>query len=90
MLYCTCPDYITNTDMLDLENALPNELDMIESSGTWGSIPETQRPPATGPGPGQQNGALDSELRQHIQQQQQLSHHLLQQAVSNLQNNSLN
>lgn len=62
--------------MFDLENDLPDDL---LSSGSWGSATESTKPPATGPGPGQQNGALDSELRQHVQQQQQLSHHLMQQ-----------
>lgn len=65
--------------MFDLENDLPDDL---LSSGSWGSATESAKPPATGPGPGQQNGALDSELRQHVQQQQQqLSHHLIQQQV---------
>lgn len=63
--------------MFDLENDLPDDL---LSSGSWGSATESAKPPATGPGPGQQNGALDSELRQHVQQQQ-LSHHLIQQQV---------
>lgn len=63
--------------MFDLENDLPDDL---LSSGSWGSATESAKPPATGPGPGQQNGALDSELR-HVQQQQQLSHHLIQQQV---------
>lgn len=61
--------------MFDLENDLPDDL---LSSGSWGSATESTKPPATGPGPGQQNGALDTELRQHVQQQQ-LSHHLIQQ-----------
>lgn len=64
--------------MFDIENDLPDDL---LSSGSWGSATESTKPPATGPGPGQQNGALDSELRQHVQQQQQLSHHLIQQQV---------
>jgi len=65
--------------MFDLENDLPDDL---LSSGSWGSTTESTKPPATGPGPGQQNGALDTELRQHVQQQQQqLSHHLIQQQV---------
>jgi len=63
--------------MFDIENDLPDDL---LSSGSWGSATESTKPPATGPGPGQQNGALDSELRQHVQQQQ-LSHHLIQQQV---------
>ena len=62
--------------MFDLENDLPEEL---LQTGTWGSTTESAKPPATGPGPGQQNGALDSDLR-HVQQQQ-LSHHLIQQQV---------
>lgn len=69
---------MTNTDMFDLENELPEDL---LSSGSWGSTTESAKPPATGPGPGQQNGALDNELRQHVQQQQ-LSHHLIQQQVN--------
>lgn len=67
--------------MFDLENDLPDDL---LSSGSWGSATESTKPPATGPGPGQQNGALDSELRQHVQQQQQLSHHLIQQQVCSI------
>lgn len=77
-LFRSFSDYITNTEMFDLENDLPDDL---LSSGSWGSATESTKPPATGPGPGQQNGALDSELRQHVQQQQQLSHHLIQQQV---------
>lgn len=72
-------DYITNTDMFDLENDLPDDL---LTPGSWGSATESSKPPATGPGPGQQNGTLENELR-HVQQQQQqqLSHHLIQQQV---------
>ena len=67
---------MTNTDMFDLENDLPDDL---LSSGSWSSVTENVKPPATGPGPGQQNGTIESELRivQH-QQQQQISHHLMQ------------
>lgn len=66
--------------MFDLENDLPDDL---LTTASWGSATESTKPPATGPGPGQQNGALDSELRQHVQQQQQqqLSHHIIQQQV---------
>lgn len=71
--------------MFDLENELPEDL---LSSGSWGSTTESAKPPATGPGPGQQNGALDNELRQHVQQQQ-LSHHLIQQQVRYLLRNLL-
>lgn len=68
--------------MFDLENDLPDDL---LSSGSWGSATESAKPPATGPGPGQQNGALDADLRQHVQQQQQqLPHHLIQQQVGSI------
>nr|CAD7407320.1 unnamed protein product [Timema cristinae] len=78
----TAADLFTNTDMFDLENDLPDEL---MSSGTWGNAiepPTSNKPPATGPGPGSggglQNGTLDQ------QQQQQLSHHIVQQQGKSL------
>ena len=76
-------DFISNTDMFDLENDLPDDL---LSSGSWGSVTESTKPPATGPGPGQQNGAMETDLR-HNQlqpQQQQISHHLIQQQVKSV------
>lgn len=65
--------------MFDLENDLPDDL---LATSSWPSANDNAKPPppATGPGPGQQNGALDSELSRQIQQQQ-LQHHLIQQQV---------
>lgn len=57
--------------MFDLENDLPDELN---SWGTTSDAPPSNKPPATGPGPGQmQNGGMDPGPDQRLQ------HHLMQQ-----------
>ncbi|XP_072396537.1 histone lysine acetyltransferase CREBBP isoform X3 [Diabrotica undecimpunctata] len=75
------------SNMLDLENDLPDEL---MSSSPWGSISDnmtSSKPPAQGPGPGSlQNGIdnTDSSLRQQMQ-----LNHLLQQSNKGLAGNTL-
>ncbi|CAH1390893.1 unnamed protein product [Nezara viridula] len=65
-------DIFSSTDMFDLENDLPDELN---SWGTTSDAPPSSKPPATGPGPGQiQNGAIES-------QDQRMQHHLLSQGA---------
>lgn len=76
-------DVLSNMDMFDLENDLPDEL---MSSSTWGLGNDHMagnKPPAQGPGPGGIQNGVDgpdgSQLRQ-----MHLNHHLMQQQVSNL------
>ncbi|XP_028149092.1 CREB-binding protein isoform X2 [Diabrotica virgifera virgifera] len=75
------------SNMLDLENDLPDEL---MSSSPWGSLSDnmtSSKPPAQGPGPGSlQNGIdnTDSSLRQQMQ-----LNHLLQQSNKGLAGNTL-
>lgn len=74
-------DVLSNMDMFDLENDLPDEL--MSSGNSWGMVSDplgNSKPPPHGPGPGNlQNGvdAADGALRQ----QMQLNHHLLQQVL---------
>lgn len=81
-------EFLTNTDMFDLENDLPDEL---MTSSSWGATASdaSGKPPATGPGPGMQNGGLNPQdaaaiQRQHVVPQQQLSHHIMPVSCSNL------
>lgn len=73
-------DVLSNMDMFDLENDLPDEL--MSSGGSWGMVSDpmgNNKPPAQGPGPGMQNGVENSDNANNLRQQMQLSHHLLQQ-----------
>jgi E1A/CREB-binding protein len=53
VLFFVLTDLFSNTDMLDLENDLPDEL---MSSGSWGSAESAKQPTGPGPGQGLQNG----------------------------------
>ncbi|KAF6199565.1 hypothetical protein GE061_007591 [Apolygus lucorum] len=65
--------------MFDLENDLPDEL-MNSSCNSWGTDAPSNKPPATGPGPGQaiQNGGMEPTPEQRLQ------HHLMQGAKNQL------
>ncbi|XP_014253868.1 CREB-binding protein isoform X3 [Cimex lectularius] len=66
-------DIFSSTDMFDLENDLPDELN---SWGSTSDAPPSNKPPATGPGPGSmQNGGIDPN------DQTRLQHHLIQQGA---------
>ncbi|KAF5302898.1 hypothetical protein FQA39_LY02078 [Lamprigera yunnana] len=74
-------DVLSNMDMFDLENDLPDEL--MSSGGSWGMVPDplgNNKPTAQGPGPGSlQNGVENTDGTNSLRQQMQLNHHLLQQ-----------
>ncbi|CAG9863013.1 unnamed protein product [Phyllotreta striolata] len=78
-------DGLSNMDMLDLENDLPDEL---MSSSPWGITDNmtNSKPPAQGPGPGLQNG-IDPTESNNLRQMQ--LNHLLQQTNKGLAANSL-
>ncbi|BET01961.1 Domain of Unknown Function (DUF902) [Nesidiocoris tenuis] len=67
------------SSMFDLENDLPDELNSCSSWGTTTDAP-SNKPPATGPGPGQQmqNGGMEPTADQRLQ------HHLMQGAKNQL------
>uniref|UniRef100_A0A1Y1MHP2 Uncharacterized protein n=1 Tax=Photinus pyralis TaxID=7054 RepID=A0A1Y1MHP2_PHOPY len=73
---------LSNMDMFDLENDLPDEL--MSSGGSWGMVSDplgNNKPPAQGPGPGGlQNGVENSDGTNSLRQMQ-LNHHLLQQVI---------
>uniref|UniRef100_A0A1Y1MJM8 histone acetyltransferase n=1 Tax=Photinus pyralis TaxID=7054 RepID=A0A1Y1MJM8_PHOPY len=75
---------LSNMDMFDLENDLPDEL--MSSGGSWGMVSDplgNNKPPAQGPGPGGlQNGVENSDGTNSLRQMQ-LNHHLLQQVIGN-------
>ncbi|XP_057659426.1 CREB-binding protein isoform X6 [Diorhabda carinulata] len=76
-------DVLSNMDMLDLENDLPDEL---MSSSPWGSISDNMtstKPPAQGPGPGSLQNGIDNTDSNNLRQQMQLNH-LLQQSNKGL------
>lgn len=65
---------LSNVNMLDLENDLPDEL---ISSSPWGLTDNMGKPPAQGPGPGgMQNGIENADGTNHRQMQ---LNHILQQ-----------
>lgn len=78
-----CADVLSNMDMFDLENNLPDEL--MSSGASWGLTTDNignAKPPAQGPGPGgMQNGIENADGNTTLRQQIQLSH-ILQQQVS--------
>lgn len=77
-------DVLSNMDMFDLENDLPDEL--MSSGASWGLSDNigNPKPPAQGPGPGGiQNGIENADANTTLRQQIQLSH-MLQQQVSSL------
>ncbi|KAL3266918.1 hypothetical protein HHI36_011068 [Cryptolaemus montrouzieri] len=82
-------DVLSNMDMFDLENNLPDEL---MSSTSWGIADNlgTSKPPAQGPGPGSmQNGldATDNTANTNLRQMQ--LNHILQQNKQSLVGNAL-
>lgn len=74
-------DVLSNMDMFDLENDLPDEL---ISSG-WGNLANEHmagnKPPAQGPGPGAMHNGVDTQDGSQALRQMQINHHLLQQQV---------
>lgn len=74
-------DVLSGIDIFGLEDNLPDEL---VSSNSWGEQLGGNKPPAQGPGPGSQiNGedpGVPNVALQRQLQQQQLQHHLMQQA----------
>ncbi|VEN43169.1 unnamed protein product [Callosobruchus maculatus] len=76
-------DALTNMDMLDLENNLPDEL-----MSPWSLSDNNSKPPAQGPGPGgMQNGIENPDTTNNIRQMQ--INHLLQQGNKGLTGNAL-
>lgn len=75
-------DVLSNMDMFDLENDLPDEL--MSSGASWGLSDNigNPKPPAQGPGPGGiQNGIENADATATLRQQIQLSHILQQVSV---------
>ncbi|XP_074038438.1 CREB binding protein nejire isoform X4 [Leptinotarsa decemlineata] len=78
---------LSNMDMLDLENDLPDEL---MSSSPWGLSDNmgNTKPPAQGPGPGSLQNGIENSDSNNLRQQMQLSH-LLQQSNKGIAGNAL-
>lgn len=77
-------DVLSNMDMFDLENNLPDEL---MSSSSWGITDNmgTSKPPAQGPGPGgMQNGMDSNDNSGNSNLRQMQLNHILQQVCINL------
>ncbi|XP_044749866.1 CREB-binding protein isoform X2 [Coccinella septempunctata] len=82
-------DVLSNMDMFDLENNLPDEL---MSSSSWGITDNmgTSKPPAQGPGPGNmQNGMDTSDNTANSNLRQMQLNHILQQNKQSLVGNAL-
>lgn len=77
-------DVLASIDLFGLEDNLPDEL---VSTSNWGDQISGNKPPAQGPGPGNQiNGddpGVPSVTLQRQLQQHQLQHHIMQQQVDN-------
>lgn len=73
-------DVLSNMDMFDLENDLPDEL-MSSSSWLGNDHLGGSKPPAQGPGPGAMQNGVDAPDGPQALRQMQLNHHLLQQQV---------
>lgn len=75
-------DGLSSIDLFGLEDQLPDEL---VSTNNWNEQLGGNKPPAQGPGPGNQiNGedpGVPNVALQRLHHQQQLQHHIMQQQV---------